>query len=224
MMKENIRLKHSLIFPILFIILIWTVKLYEISLNLKFYQLGIYPLSLKGTLGILTAPLIHADLKHLISNTFALLTLSIGLFYLYKKYAYQIFGLIYILTNILVWIFARNAFHIGASGIIYGLAAFLFFTGIFSKKKELMAAAMLVIFLYGGIIWGIFPNNPTTSWEAHLFGFVTGTILAIVFVKKIITQEPKIINHDNQYFYDFNNITCSQKIDFYYIYKNKETF
>ncbi len=136
MMKENIRLKHSLIFPILFIILIWTVKLYEISLNLKFYQLGIYPLSLKGTLGILTAPLIHADLKHLISNTFALLTLSIGLFYLYKKYAYQIFGLIYILTNILVWIFARNAFHIGASGIIYGLAAFLFFTGIFSKKKN----------------------------------------------------------------------------------------
>jgi len=223
-MNEKLRIKHSLIFPILFLILIWLIKLYEYSLNLNFVYFGIYPVKISGLIGILTSPLIHGDFKHIISNSFPIFILSTGLFYFYRKFAYQIFFLIYFVSGTFVWIFAREAYHIGASGIVYGLASFIFFSGIFSKKREMMAISLAVIFVYGSMIWGIFPGLPNVSWEAHLFGFLVGIALSIIYLNKIETSdkpkdEPKI----REDFYDFQEISTTYDIDFeYFFYNNDE--
>ena len=152
-------------------------------LNTHFDFLGIYPLKIEGLPGILFAPFIHADIKHLYANSLPLLILSTALFYFYREIGLKIFICIYVTTNAWVWIIARPAWHIGASGIIYGLAAFIFASGIIRKNNRLMALSMFVIFIYGGLIWGIFPNNfqEEISWESHLMGLIAGVVYAIYF-------------------------------------------
>lgn len=123
---EQLKLKHSLIFPLAFLILIWAIKIFEWGLGLNFTHLGVFPLHVKGLLGIVTSPLIHGDFQHLMANSVPFLVLSWGIFYFYRPLSYQIFILCYLTTNILVWIGAREAYHIGASGLVYSFASFLF--------------------------------------------------------------------------------------------------
>jgi len=222
-MNEKLRIKHSLIFPLFFVIFMWLIKLYEYSLNLNFAFLGVFPLKFSGLIGILTAPLIHGDFKHIISNTFPIIILSIGLFYFYRKYAYQIFFLIYIFSGLLVWIFARSSFHIGASGIVYGLASFIFFSGILGKKREMIAISLVVSFLYGSMVWGVLPGQTGISWESHLFGFLIGIALSIIYLNKIKISETKPPEPEGRlYFYDFNQISITENIDFEYFYIENE--
>ncbi|OFX88083.1 MAG: hypothetical protein A2W99_10960 [Bacteroidetes bacterium GWF2_33_16] len=178
---ERKRFLLSLISPGIFILIIWFVKIFETSLSLDFTYLGIFPLKKTGLIGIITAPLIHADFGHLISNSGPLLILGTGLFYFYNKIAFRVFFLVYIITNIWIWFGARHAYHIGASGLVYALASFLFFSGVFSKNMRLMAISLLVVFLYGSMIWGIFPIQPQISWESHLMGAICGIVLAIYY-------------------------------------------
>ena len=179
-------LLHSLIFPLIFLIIIWLIKFSELASGVSFAFLGVYPRALYGLPGIIFAPLIHGDLEHLYANSAPILVLMTTLFYFYRKIAYKIFFLIYIFTGIWVWIAARESFHIGASGLIYGLAAFLFVSGILRKSPQLMAITLLVAFLYGGIIWGIVPDfypEKNISWESHLMGMIAGALLAVYFRK-----------------------------------------
>jgi membrane associated rhomboid family serine protease len=139
-------------------------------------------------------PLIHAhsDFKHILNNsvpTFLLLTL---LFYSYKDIAVKVFFGSWILTGILVWIFATNkgSFHIGMSGVIYALAAFLFTSGVLRKYLPLQALSLFIVFLYGSLIWGIFPTTPRISWEGHLMGMIVGVLLA-VYYRSEGPQRPK---------------------------------
>jgi membrane associated rhomboid family serine protease len=118
-----------------------------------------------------------------------LVVLSSALFYFYRPVAAKVFGLIWITTGICVWIAGRHAYHIGASGIIYGLASFLFFSGIFRRNIKLMAISLLIIFLYGSMIWGVFPFVAEISWESHLFGGLSGLAFARVYSRKIILSE-----------------------------------
>ena len=181
--QEKRKLILSLIFPLFFIFLIWMVKIVEVGLELDFTSFGIYPLKVKGLFGIITSPFIHADFTHLINNSIPLFILSAGIFYFYSPIAFRIFFLTWIITGVWVWLSAREAYHIGASGLIYGFAFFLFFSGIFRKDVRLMAISILVVFLYGSMVWGIFPFFIEISWESHLMGAVAGLFLAIIYRK-----------------------------------------
>jgi membrane associated rhomboid family serine protease len=129
---------------------------------------------------------IHGDIGHIASNSIPILVLGMMLFYFYKKIARGAFIWIWIVSGIWLWIGGRNnplhnTYHIGASTLIYGLAAFLFFSGVFRKHVQLMFVSALVVFLYGSIMWGVFPLRPEMSWEGHLFGALAGVLVAYSF-------------------------------------------
>lgn len=180
-MNEKKKFLQSLIFPAFFLIIIWLVKLTEIVFDINFVYLGLYPLKWRGLIGIITAPLIHADLRHLFDNSIPVFLLSLAVFYFYSPVAYKVFFLSWIITGILVWIGGRSSYHIGASGLVYGFASFLFFSGIIRNSINLLAISLLVVFLYGGLVWGIFPFDYKISWESHLFGALTGVFLALAY-------------------------------------------
>ncbi|MEI6683024.1 MAG: rhomboid family intramembrane serine protease [Bacteroidota bacterium] len=183
--EEKIRFYRSLFYPTLFVVILWIIRGVDMIFDLGLNNYGLYPLEKKGLIGILTCPFLHANLAHLFANSLPLMILGSFLFYFYKEIAWMILCLIYLTTGIWVWAFARGgAAHIGASGIIYGLAAFLFFSGILRKEKALMVITLLVAFLYGGLIWGVFPQlfpNQPISWESHLMGFISGLVLAVYY-------------------------------------------
>ncbi|MCK9423908.1 MAG: rhomboid family intramembrane serine protease [Bacteroidales bacterium] len=182
---EKIRIYRSLFYPALIVVLLWIIKAIDILFDLGLNNYGLIPLKTIGLIGIFTAPFLHANLAHLFANSVPLLILGAFLFYFYKEIAWMILGLLYLITGIWVWTFARgNGVHIGASGVIYGMASFLFFSGIIRREKSLMVITMLVAFLYGGLIWGIFPQlfpHQPISWESHLMGLLAGMVLAIYY-------------------------------------------
>ncbi len=157
--------------------LFFTVEFYA-RIDLGF--LGIYPLSLNGLVGIFTAPLIHGDFNHLLSNTFPLLILGGTLYFFYSDLAPRVFLQSYFFTNILVWCFGRPFYHIGASGLVYALASFLVFYGIFSRNFKAVVISIAVIAVYGGLVFGIFPFNQNVSWESHLMGALVGGVTAFL--------------------------------------------
>lgn len=164
---------------------------FEERWNINLGYLGLFPQRLDGAYGILFSPLLHGDLWHLLSNTFPLLLLGTTLYYFYEKIANKVVVGIYFISGILLWIgyspfpyndfMVRQSYHIGASGLVYGMASFLIFSGFFRKNKESSAIALAVIFLYGGLLYGIFPKEDGTSYEAHFFGALVGVLLAFYF-------------------------------------------
>ncbi len=187
MTAEKKKLYYSFFFPVIFLLVIWMVKLTEYLFNLSFVQYGLWPGTLEGALGIITLPLIHADFNHLYANTIPLFVLGSSLFYFYRSIALRVFLLIWVFSGIWVWGMGRESYHIGASGLVYGLAAFLFVSGLIRKEPRLMAISMFVAFLYGSLIWGIFPDmfpEKNISWEGHLMGILAGVVFAVYYRKK----------------------------------------
>ena len=183
--KVNIQAIKSLLIPAGFVILLWIILLIQKIFDLDFpYELGLYPRSFSKITGIITSPLIHAGYAHLFSNSLPIFFLAAGIIYFYPETAFKVISIIYIFTGLLVWLFARGVYHIGASGLIYGFAAFLFFSGIFKRDNRSIGLALLVTFLYGGMVWGILPGQPGISWESHLFGGLIGIVSAFIFRKK----------------------------------------
>jgi len=181
MSEEKKRFIYSLVFPAFFLLLLWAVKFFEISMELSFVEGGVYPRNWRGVQGILFSPLVHGDWKHLLDNSMPVFLLSLALFYFYRDIAYKIWGLIYLLGGILLWGVGREAYHIGASGLIYGLAAFLFLSGLIRRVNSLIAISLLVVFWYGSMVWGLLPFDFEVSFEAHITGAVSGLILALVY-------------------------------------------
>lgn len=183
--KEGLnKFKKSLLIPFSFAVFIWIIHIVQSTYNLPFAHYGILPRSFIGVAGILSAPLIHADYSHIISNTPTLIILGVAVMYFYPHSALKVFTMLYLLTGVLVWLFAREVFHVGASGIIYGLLGFLFFSGIIRRDSRAIALSLLVTFIYGGLIWGVLPGVKGISWESHLFGGITGIIAAFLFRKE----------------------------------------
>lgn len=179
------RMLLSMLIPGVFVFIMWLVKIIEVLFNIDLTSLGIYPLTLEGLSGIIISPFIHADFRHLFNNSLPLFFLGTALFYFYSEIAVKVSLWTYFLTGTFVWIAGRNAWHIGASGLIYGLASFLFFSGIIRKYFRLVALSLLIVFLYGSMVWGIFPNiYREISWESHMLGFISGIILAVVYRKE----------------------------------------
>ena len=179
------KLLLSMIIPGIFVFLMWLVKLIEVLFEIDLSRFGIYPLTLQGLPGILFSPFIHANLIHLFSNTLPLFFLSVALFYFYSEVALKVFIWTYFLTGVLVWLAGREAWHIGASGVVYGLASFLFFSGIIRRYFRLIALSLLIVFLYGSMVWGLFPGvYKNVSWESHMLGFFSGVVLAVWYRKE----------------------------------------
>lgn len=182
---------HALFVSILLLVILWMVKLFEVEFQLDFSGWGVRPFTEKGLRGILFSPLIHANFEHLIANSLPLFILTFSLFFFYRKSSYTIFILIYLFSGFFVWLSGREASHIGASGVIYGLAAFLFLSGIISFNIRLLTISLVVSLVYGGMFWGIFPFKPDISWESHLWGGISGLVLA-VFYRKPVTVEHEV--------------------------------
>jgi membrane associated rhomboid family serine protease len=184
MRTEELKLIRSAVLPFLFVFILWAIHIVASIGHYELGFLGVYPLRWSGLVGIITSPLVHSDYSHLISNSIPLLILGSALFYFYRDLALRIFFWIYLLTGFWVWIAARPAYHVGASGVVYGLATFIFVSGLIRKNTGLLAVALVVVFLYGSLVWGIFPEffpEKNISWESHLLGMVAGVILAVYY-------------------------------------------
>lgn len=177
------RFEESLVIPIRFVVILWAVYALGLILPFDLALLGIYPRLFQGMIGILFAPVVHGNMLHLISNTIPLLFLGIILFLFYDRIARKVFFQCYFFTNILVWIFARPSLHIGASGLVYGLASFLIFFGMFRKDFKSIVISLIILVLYGGLVYGIFPQQPGVSWESHLMGALVGLATASQLAK-----------------------------------------
>ena len=184
MRNTNSKLFFSILYPSLFIVIIWVVKLFEVVTNVNLSDYGLYPRTIKGARGILFSPLLHGDFSHLLANTVPLLILGSIIVYFYRSIAFQIFFWVYLMTGVWVWVMGQKAYHIGASGIIYGFVTFLFFSGLLRKDTRLLALSMFVVFLYGSTVWGILPFQKGISWESHLLGALAGLITAYHFRKE----------------------------------------
>jgi membrane associated rhomboid family serine protease len=175
----------NMIIPGILIFFMWLVKIIEVLFDIDLSRFGIYPLSARGLPGIILSPFIHVDFNHLFNNSLPLFFLATALFYFYSQVALKVFIWTYILTGLFVWLAGREAWHIGASGLVYGLASFLFFSGIIRRYFRLIALSLLIVFLYGSMVWGIFPGiYRNVSWESHMLGFFSGLLLSVLFRKE----------------------------------------
>lgn len=210
--SEKKEILKSIYFPTLLLVIIWLVKFAELVFNIELSFLGVYPLKLEGLLGILFSPLIHSNFGHLIANSVSFFILCSCLFLFYKRIAFPTFFLIYFLSGFWLWFIGRASYHIGASGVIYGLASFLFISGLIRRNPPLMSITLVITFLYGSMIWGVFPEffpEKNISWEGHLTGLVAGIVLAIYYRK----SDPKRIEYhwDNEDEADDENAYWNQK-------------
>ncbi|MES2800682.1 MAG: rhomboid family intramembrane serine protease [Bacteroidota bacterium] len=185
---------EALLWPSLLIIVLWLFYWAEHLFLFPFHELGVQPGTSKGLVGIVGMPLIHAqnDIRHIVNNSIPVFILSATLIHFYKPIALRVFLILWITTGLLVWAFAatNGHYHIGISGVIYGLASFLFTSGVLRKFLPLQAISLFVVFMYGSMIWGLFPMQERISWEGHLAGFLAGIVLAFVY-RKEGTQRPK---------------------------------
>ena len=165
------------------VLFLWFVYWFEVNFGYNFTKYGVYPRTLKGLRGIFFSPFIHSGIKHLFNNSVPLFVLLMALFYFYRMIAFKILLYGAFLTGLLTWIIARPAYHIGASGIVYLLFSFVLFSGIIRRYHRLIAVSLIVIFLYGSMIWYILPIKAGISWEGHLSGFLVGLVFAFVFKK-----------------------------------------
>lgn len=174
-------------FAVIIIALLWSVFIIDNSVVSIFFpytrlnDFGIYPRQIGGLIGIITSVFLHGNLSHIISNTLPLLLAITALFGNYPKTAKKVFIFSIIFTGLLVWIFARSANHIGASGLLYCLLAYVFFSGFFKKDIQSIGLSLAIAFLYGSLIFGIIPDKEYISWESHFFGFLSGIFLAYLF-------------------------------------------
>ncbi len=189
MKKKTIQAIESLRFPLLFILMMWTVHIVSTILGLSFTYFGILPREIVGLTGIITAPLIHGDWQHLISNTVPMAALSALIFLFYRRVAVKSFMLIYLLTGLAVWAFGRDVWHIGASGVVYGLLSFVFWNGIFRRSFKSIALSLAILIMYSGYFIGIVPGKPGISWESHLYGALVGILVSYLFKDAIERDE-----------------------------------
>ena len=177
-------LRVSTIIPTILVAIMWVVKIIEVLFHLDFSFLGVKPVSLEGIPGIFLFHFIHGDWEHLFANTIPILVLGSALYYFYRPIANRILLILILSVGLLTWCGARGGVHIGASGLVYGLTFFLMLSGFIRKDKKLIIISLVVVFLYGSLVWGLYPKyaiENNISWEGHLSGFVMGIVLAIYY-------------------------------------------
>lgn len=162
-----------------FVALIWLIDIVNWALALELQRFGVRPRQLAGLPGILLAPLLHGGPVHLVANSLPLLVLGTGMLYLYPNSALTVLPAVYLGPGIAVWLFAAGGVHVGSSGLVYGLASYVFVAGVLRLDRRAIAASLLVSFLYGSLVWGVLPIQPGVSWQTHLAAALIGLALAI---------------------------------------------
>lgn len=216
MKEEEKKILYSVIPGLILVGLMWIVHLIAFVSALNFASWGLYPLRFSGLLGIVTSPFLHGDFNHLISNSLPLFILLSLVFYTYPESAKPLLIWLFVATGFWTWCFARQAYHIGASGLVYGYVSFVFFSGVFKKNKEAIAFSLLMVFLYGGLLLGLIPQENHISWEGHLSGFVAGGVYAYIF------REWDQVSEDESSFYHLEALVEEDEITLTHIYRFKE--
>lgn len=191
MNKKPGKIRRAIEYSLAFVAIFWVTQVIKYLTGVTLAGWGILPRSVDGLIGIITAPLIHANFEHLIANTLPFFVLNCLLFIFYEKKAFTYLFLIWLTAGLFTWIIGRYASHIGASGIIYGLASFLVFGGILSKNWKLILVSIFVLVFYSGLIWGIFPTERHISWEGHLAGALSGLLWAFLYRKTLQRSSKK---------------------------------
>lgn len=195
---EKKRIWLALLPALVIVSFVWLVFLLNYSglLGDRFSQWGIRPGDINGLKGIIFSPFIHTTFSHLLSNTLPLIILIWFLFYFYSNIATFVFITLWLLSGIITWLIGRGATHVGASGLVFAILFFLFFSGLLRKYIPLVAVSLIVAFIYGSTVWSIFPVtellDPSISWEGHLSGAISGLLLAIIF-RKQGPQKPPVV-------------------------------
>jgi membrane associated rhomboid family serine protease len=188
--ESQLKISKSIFFiPILYVVGIWFVYWVEIYFNINFNKYGVLPRDLIGLRGVVFTHFIHSDANHLFNNSIPLFVLLLSTFYFYRDIAYKVLIFGGLLSGLLTWGIARDSYHIGASGIVYLLFSFIFFSGIIRKHYRLVALSLIIIFLYGSMIWYVLPIKDGMSWEGHLSGLLMGLFFAVFYRNKGLTKK-----------------------------------
>jgi membrane associated rhomboid family serine protease len=161
-----------------FVALLWLIHLMNWAADLDPSPFGIRPRQLAGALGILTAPLVHGDFAHLVANSAPLAVVGTAMLFLYPNASLRVLPAIYLGPGIAVWLFGRDSAHLGASGLVYGLVAYVFVAGLLRRDRRAIAASLVVAFMYGSLAWGVLPTREPVSWETHLAAALIGVASA----------------------------------------------
>jgi membrane associated rhomboid family serine protease len=184
-MNEHNHFKFSpatWIIPTFLLVVVWFVFYINNSFNLHLNDYGILPRTFSGLQGVIFSPFLHGDLKHIASNSLPLLILTTALIYFYREVSLKVLVYGIVLSGCITWVIGRESYHIGASGLIYVLVSFIFFKGMMTQYYRLMALSLVVVILYGGMIWYVFPEvDKAISWEGHLAGLISGFVFAVKF-------------------------------------------
>jgi membrane associated rhomboid family serine protease len=164
----------------LFTVLLWLIGIAEFVFGAGLSQYGVYPRHLHGLIGIVLSPLIHTSWEHLAANTGPVFILGTALLYTYPRSARLVIPLVWLATGALVWLFGRASLHLGASGLTFGALFFVCAVGLLQRYKKAIALSLIVLLLYGGMLGGLFPENPQISFESHLAGAVIGALLGFL--------------------------------------------
>tara|TARA_B110000879_G_C11142596_1_gene501020 strand:+ start:51 stop:851 length:801 start_codon:yes stop_codon:yes gene_type:complete len=192
------RLFYALWTTFLFLILIWGVFWFNELYDLNWKKWGNHPKVWSDWTGVLTFPFLHGDLDHLWNNSATFFTLNGLLFYFYRSIALQTWIALFLSSGIGLWIFADGGNHIGASGLIYALAAFLFLSGIIRNSQLLLRVSLVVAFLYGGMVWWMLPLDSHISWEGHLAGAISGVLFALLMRNKGPVSDATLFTEDTR--------------------------
>lgn len=219
-MQKYVTLKQAIRFPLIFVGFMWLVHIIKVVGHFDWNKYGVHPREVDGLPGIILSPLLHSSFQHLFSNSIPLFLMMTLIWLFYSKVAKISFFTIYILTGVTVWLFARPVYHIGASGVVYGLISFVFWSGVFRKNFRSIILSVVIVFLYSGYIAGVFPGKPGISWESHLLGALVGIFVAFL-VRNVEEEHEKADKlreleydepHEEKYFFDrdvFDNLNSN---------------
>lgn len=178
------RFKQSVTLVVGFVALLWIIELINIVTGRALNSYGLYPRALDGLVGIVTAPLLHSSVWHLFSNSIPLLILGLVLVTHGKRQLLRATFVIVVLGGLLVWLFGRPSYHIGASGLVFGWWSFLIAFGFYQRDWKALTTAFIVLIFYGGMFFGLFVVRPQISFESHFFGAVAGIVAAAMLAKR----------------------------------------
>ena len=188
--QETKRFIRKLGFPLGFVGVIFVIHLLQAILNLDLRRLGVFPRELDGLPGILTGPLIHGSWEHLFSNSVSFIMLGAVLFWFYPRIALRSIIWLYLLSGFGIWISGQPfSYHIGASGIVYGMVSLVFWSGVFRRNVKSIVLALIILVMYAGFFEGIVPGKEGISWEGHLSGAIAGILLAFVYRRDVEEDE-----------------------------------
>ena len=176
-------MKESLKIVLFFIIMIWLVEIVNIFMGHSLYSYGILPREIDGLKGIILHPFIHGSLQHIISNSIPLLVLGFFVAAEGRGTFIKATFLILVLGGFFLWLLGRSSYHVGASLLIFGYFGFVITRAFYKQTLTSILIALVTIFLYGGLVYGLVPVNNQISWEGHLFGLIAGIAGAKVLNK-----------------------------------------